>query len=236
MVNYPRKILLGGFCVVAVGFASYVLEPGNGVLPWYKPAGAEQSGSSVFGISENRPNMTPRVDLNSIDPTSNLSVAQVLQAVHDSLQRNDLASAKLLLDALKNKHSDDKQAPPIQENLQVRRGSADSIFPTASNDKPRKADGTFRRFQRATPRLSIKSGPSEVLTMTQSRPRMVPRFFQPTVVNGKPQPSDNVVQDATTTISPTPKMLPQEPRAETAPLTLVTARRLRRRWHQPQTS
>ncbi len=129
MINHPQKILFGGLVIGVLGVASYLLQSGKDEFPGSQP-GVGHSGPSVFGALDNRPITTPRIDLDSIDPTSNTSVAQVLQAVHDSLQRNDLASAKVLLDAVRTYRKgdkDDERTRSLQRELQVREGATDSV-------------------------------------------------------------------------------------------------------------
>ncbi len=76
------------------------------------------------------------------DDTSEADIAYVLQSVHDSLQRNDLTAAKVLLEAVLAVHSDLPQALALQQELRAReakqaRAAADAIV-TAS-DSPQAA-------------------------------------------------------------------------------------------------
>lgn len=144
MISHPQRILLGGLFVGVVGIASYVLQSDRGMFPG-KMSGGDRPGASVLGGFDGRRTAAPPIDSNSIDATSTASVGQVLQAIQDSLQRNDLASARVLLDAVRTYHKDDDQALALQKELQVRQAQADGATKNASKNDASDSSDTIRR-------------------------------------------------------------------------------------------
>ncbi|CAD6529936.1 DUF4148 domain-containing protein [Paraburkholderia sabiae] len=74
------------------------------------------------------------------DDTSDADIAFVLQAVTDNLQRNDLTTAKVLLDEVLAVHSDLPQALALQQELRVREARAAHAKPpvmVATSDNAR---------------------------------------------------------------------------------------------------
>ncbi|RKR39012.1 DUF4148 domain-containing protein [Paraburkholderia sp. BL17N1] len=119
MYSEPRKIVLAGLVVSAVAIAAYVSQAGKpwqstdefgaarGETPAYRTRGDTISGAVISGP------VTARSD-------SSGAPASSLQAVRNSLQRNDLAAAQAQLDAARSAHQDDDQVRALQKEVQAR--------------------------------------------------------------------------------------------------------------------
>jgi hypothetical protein len=90
------------------------------------------------------------------DSGSAAGVAQTLQAVRDSLQRNDLASARVLLNAMRALHKDDEQVSALRNDLQAREDKANPVADAPSLAHSGQPDKT-RELPRSVPRASARS-------------------------------------------------------------------------------
>jgi hypothetical protein len=134
VANHPKRLFLAGLVVGALALAGYAVRSGNGEFPGVPSSlgGHEASASATLdplsaGASESGP-----VVGGGPDDT----VAQILQAIRDSLQRNDLASARSLLNAVHALGKNDQQVLTLQRDLQAREEKSDDASRVAAADGP----------------------------------------------------------------------------------------------------
>jgi len=101
------------------------------------------------------------VELQRTNPASASShsddISHILQAIRDSLKRNDLASAKVLLGAVQTLHKDDSRALTLQKELQAREDKVDAVPQVAPTDIPTRT--TAKPTQSRT-RFPARAAPS----------------------------------------------------------------------------
>lgn len=114
-----RMFVAGGLLIGALALATLGLRFGN------RESAAKDADGRVDSAlpSAARP-VTPDAP---IEDPRNAGIARVLQAVHDSLQRGDLASAHVLLDAVLTMRSDEPQALLLKKELDAREAQAREI-------------------------------------------------------------------------------------------------------------
>lgn len=112
MNESSRMVVAGGVLIGALTLATLGLRFGN------RESSAKGADGHIDAslASTARP-VTP--DASSDDP-QNAGIARVLQAVHDSLQSGDLASAHVLLDAVLTMRANEPQALMLQKELAAR--------------------------------------------------------------------------------------------------------------------
>ncbi|WP_109480399.1 DUF4148 domain-containing protein [Paraburkholderia sp. C35] len=130
----------------------------------------------------------------SSDDRRNAGIARVLQAVHDSLQRGDLASAHLLLDAVLTMRSDEPQALLLKKELAAREEKA-------RNDKDRVALASVPDDRNATPpaqhaKAAVKTTPTHARAVPSRRVNQVPSTRA--VTTNDTTPSVDLRSNATT--------------------------------------
>jgi hypothetical protein len=130
MMNNLQRIFLTGLLLGALAIGAFVLRSNEEQLSGDQSI-VERYGGSTSGELDKSLTGTQRSSGRSDD-----GVAQILQAIQDSLQRNDLASAKVLLGAVQTLHKDDDRALPLQKELQAREGKADASLPVTRADEP----------------------------------------------------------------------------------------------------
>jgi hypothetical protein len=117
MSESNRMFVAGGLLVGALALTALGLRFGN------RESSANEANAPVdSAVSSAARPVTPDVPLD--DDARNAGIERVLQAVHDSLQRGDLASARVLLDAVLTMRADEPQALLLQKELAVREEQA----------------------------------------------------------------------------------------------------------------
>ncbi|MEX3971802.1 DUF4148 domain-containing protein [Paraburkholderia caribensis] len=111
-----RMVVAGGLLIGALVLATLGLRFGN-----RETAARDTEGRVDSAMSSAARPVTPDATL---DDPRNAGVARALQAVHDSLQRGDLASAHVLLDAVLTMRSDEPQALLLKKELAAREAQA----------------------------------------------------------------------------------------------------------------
>jgi Domain of unknown function (DUF4148) len=134
MTNHPKRLILVGLVVAALAIAGYAARSGNGEFPGTlsRFGGHDASASGALDTLSTGSSGSGPVVGGSPDDT----VAQILQAIRDSLQRNDLASARSLLNAVHAFGKDDKQVLTLQRDLQAREEKTDDAPRVAAADEP----------------------------------------------------------------------------------------------------
>jgi hypothetical protein len=123
-ISHPKIVTVASVLMGALTIAMFVMRPGKGELPGYQ-SGLEHREASVSGAPDSGPSRAQVSGRVIADSQSDAVVAQVLDAVRTSLQRNDLASAKVLLGAEQALYKDDKRVLDLQRELQAREAMAD---------------------------------------------------------------------------------------------------------------
>ena len=118
-ISHPKIVTVASVLMGALTITMFVMRPGKGELPGYQ-SGLEHREASVSGAPDSGPSRAQVSGRVIADSQSDAVVAQVLDAVRTSLQRNDLASAKVLLGAEQALHKDDKRVLDLQRELQAR--------------------------------------------------------------------------------------------------------------------
>jgi hypothetical protein len=117
MMNESSRIFVaGGVLIGALMLASLGLRFGN-----QESAAKDADGRIDTSLASAARPVTADTP---VDDPQNAGIARVLQAVHDSLQSGDLASAHLLLDAVLTMRKDEPQALLLQKELAAREESA----------------------------------------------------------------------------------------------------------------
>ncbi|WP_036000761.1 DUF4148 domain-containing protein [Paraburkholderia caribensis] len=114
-----RMFVAGGLLIGALVLATLGFRFGN-----RESAARDTEGRVDSAISSAARPVTPDT---TVDDPRNAGIARVLQAVHDSLQRGDLASAHVLLDAVLTMRSDEPQALLLQKELAAREAQARAL-------------------------------------------------------------------------------------------------------------
>jgi len=128
MMNTPKRTLLAGLLLGALVIGASVMRSGE-------EKRTHDDGASSSGELDSGPVDALKSNSASVREHSD-EVARILQAVRDSLKRNDLASAKVLLGAVQTLHKDDSQALTLQKELQAREGTGETVFPATTPDNP----------------------------------------------------------------------------------------------------
>ncbi|WP_158938940.1 DUF4148 domain-containing protein [Burkholderia sp. S171] len=152
------RTLLAGLFVGALVIGASVMRSGEDKLAGAR-SGSQRDNASISGELDNSPVETPRSEPASANGHSD-EISHILQAIRDSLKRNDLASAKVLLGAVQKLHMDDSGALTLQKELQAREEKADLVPPVAPPDNPRNTAAPTR----STPRLPARAGRSHEST------------------------------------------------------------------------
>ena len=117
MVTHPKRLVFAGIFVAALAVTSY--------LPRLMQTGLHhnQSANDAYddaGSAGGMPDGAPVSGAVSAGTRGDESPARILQAVRDSLQRNDLASAEVLLRAARTLDINNPQAIALQHDLDAR--------------------------------------------------------------------------------------------------------------------
>jgi hypothetical protein len=119
MSESGRVFVAGGVLIGALTLAALGLRFGN-----RESAANEADGRIDTSLASAARPVTPGAPDASVDDPQNAGIARVLQAVHDSLQSGDLASAHVLLDAVLTMRKDEPQALLLQKELSAREAAA----------------------------------------------------------------------------------------------------------------
>lgn len=121
-----RMFVASGLLIGALVLATLGLRLGN-----RESAAKDTDGRVDSALSSAARPVTPDAP---VDDPRNAGIARVLQAVHDSLQRGDLASARVLLDAVLTMRSDEPQALLLQKELAAREAQARDMRSVSLNE------------------------------------------------------------------------------------------------------
>jgi hypothetical protein len=135
MMSNPKRTLLAGLLFGALVIGASVMRSGEDKLSGAQ-SGSGRNGASTAGELDNGPVETRRSNPASASGHSD-DISHILQAIRDSLKRNDLASAKVLLGAVQTLNKDDSRAVSLQKELQAREEKADPVPPVSPPDNPR---------------------------------------------------------------------------------------------------
>ncbi|SOE96224.1 protein of unknown function [Burkholderia sp. D7] len=193
MLSTPKRTVLAGLLVGALVIGASVMRSGEGTL-------SKRDGASVSGELDNSSTEARGTNADSTSGHSD-DVAHILQAVRDSLKRNDLASAKVLLGAVQTLHKDDSRALTLEKELQAREGKVDAGPSVMALDKPPNTSKPIRFASRPSAKSDrTRDSASPVREHTAGMSRH-------STVTGRPQvkaPSDDGVSvDAS---SPAPEV------------------------------
>jgi hypothetical protein len=184
MMNNPQRIFLTGLLLGALAVGAFVLRSNEEKLSGDQSI-VERYGASTSGELDKSLTETRRSNPISTSGRSDDDVAQILQAIRDSLQRNDLASANVLLGAVQTLHKDDDRALPLQKELQAREGKADTSLPVTRADKPPDTLNSTRSASRSSARAdssrdgSFPAREHAITTPRRSRLRSAPQVKLP---------------------------------------------------------
>jgi hypothetical protein len=157
MMSNPKRTLLAGLLLGALVIGASVMRSGEDKLSGAR-SGPERDGASISGELDNGSVETQRSEPAPSGHSDDIS--HILQVIRDSLKRNDLASAKVLLGAVQTLHMDDSRALTLQKELQAREEKADLVPPVAPPDNP----WNTAKSTRSTPRLPARAGRSHEST------------------------------------------------------------------------
>jgi hypothetical protein len=152
MVTHPKRLVFAGIFVVALAVASFLPRMLHNALHTDQSA---SDGYDSSGLSDGTPDAPRTSGPVPSDKHSDASPAQILQAVRDSLHRNDLESAEVLLRAARALDINNEQAVALQHELDARR--------------------TQTQTQTQTQTASPAANPTDVVTVPQAESRSIPR-------------------------------------------------------------
>jgi hypothetical protein len=165
MVTYPKRLVFAGIFVVALAVTSYLprlvqnaLHNNQSSSDGYDSAGFVGGGQE--GSRTSAAKQPPK--------HSDASPAQILQAVRDSLRRNDLESAEVLLGAARALDINNEQAIALQHDLDTRRTQTQTASPPAPGSE---VITIPRAESRSIPRSARTVNPTE---QTRERTKRVP--------------------------------------------------------------
>ena len=150
-MSTPKRTFLTGLLFGALAIGAFALQS-SGDKRSADQSSVERNGTSASGELDKTLTGTLKSDTAPTSGSSDDGVAQTLQVVRDSLQRNDLASAKVLLGAVQTLHKDDDRALTLQKELQAREGKADASPPVTRADKPPDTSKSTRSTSRSSTR------------------------------------------------------------------------------------
>jgi len=153
-MSNPKRTLLAGLLFGALVIGASVMRSGEDKLSGAQ-SGSGRNGASTAGELDNGPVETRRSNPASASGHSD-DISHILQAIRDSLKRNDLASAKVLLGAVQTLNKDDSRAVSLQKELQAREEKADPVPPVSPPDNPR----STAQSTRTTMRSPVRAGRS----------------------------------------------------------------------------
>ncbi|CAG4913833.1 hypothetical protein [Paraburkholderia saeva] len=122
MISSQKSIVLAGLMIGVLALAVTVKPPGRDALS-ASLAGFDHDGASASGHVQ-MPAASARSGPVSADDTVDADIAQALQAVRYALQRNDLVSARQLLDAVHALHRGNAEVAALQSSLAFRESEA----------------------------------------------------------------------------------------------------------------
>lgn len=137
MTNHRGRLFLAGALVGALAIAGYAVRSDIGAFPGGLSdfGGQDDSASGALDPPSSRASGSGSGSV-GVGGSSDEILGQTLQAIRDSLQRNDLASARSLLNAVQAFGKDDKQVVALQKDLQAREKRSDDAPRVAAVDKP----------------------------------------------------------------------------------------------------
>jgi len=235
MMSNPKRTLLAGLLFGALVIGASVMRSGEDKLSGAQ-SGSGRNGASTAGELDNGPVETRRSNPASASGHSD-DISHILQAIRDSLKRNDLASAKVLLGAVQTLNKDDSRAVSLQKELQAREEKADPVPPVSPPDNPR----STAQSTRTTMRSPVRAGRShesafpvrEHATSTSHRSRITDARQIRTASNGAintvaPTIAQTVAPTIAQTVAPTmaPTVASTQARPALSPATPPTEQAL----------
>jgi hypothetical protein len=134
MISIPKRLLLAGVLVSALAMTVGAVWSGRDELAG-DHFGVGRDNASASGAPDNNSAGSMGSGTVSADGSSDAGVAPTLQAIRNSLERNDLASARLLLNELLALHQDNEQALALQKDLQAREQKTHDAPPAEHADR-----------------------------------------------------------------------------------------------------
>ena len=185
------RIFFAGLLISALAIAGYLTLSSEDEPP-QDHSDVKPYDASASGAPDDSMNGSSNSGLVSSDGSLNADIAPALQAVRNSLQRNDLDSAKVLLDAEQNLHQDDEQVLALQKELHAREDEAAGAPPVARVDKPPKTLEPTRPPSQPSARVGVHDSSLRVREQAADTTRHARGFHTPEV-KVSPQKDVNVV-------------------------------------------
>jgi Domain of unknown function (DUF4148) len=155
MMSNPKRTLLAGILLGALVIGASVMRSGEDKLPGAQSA-SERDGASVSGDLDSGSVASQRSNAAAASGHSD-DISHILQAIRESLKRNDLASAKVLLGAVQTLHKDDSRALTLQKELQAREEKSDLAPPVAPPDTSRNTAKSTAKSSRSATRSPARA-------------------------------------------------------------------------------
>jgi hypothetical protein len=199
MVTHPKRLVFAGIFVVALAVTSLLPRVLHNGLHTDQSASDGYDSSGFAGGTPDALRTSGAVPSNT---QSDASPAHILQAVRDSLQRNDLESAEVLLRAARALDINNEQAVALQHDLDARRTQTQIASPAAI------ATDVITMPQaesRSTPRAARAVNRTE---QTRERTKRVPLHARDAtdIPAELPAARDTPVETAAT-VAPVPKVI-----------------------------
>ncbi|MBN3756678.1 hypothetical protein G3N95_27330 [Paraburkholderia sp. Tr-20389] len=212
MSESSRMFVAGGVLIGALALATLGLRFGN-----RESSAKEADGHIDASLASGALPVIPDAP---VDDPQNAGIARVLQAVHDSLQSNDLASARVLLDAVLTMRANEPQALMLQKELAAREAMARGVQTSTFDRQGDARSATHAHASRKTLHarvhhvtdhdeeedLSVNNPPPPVDIRSTSAKNDTTSDIQ----NAQPEP-EAATQTATTTTTEEPPAPPAAP-------------------------
>lgn len=158
-MNKASKLLLAGLIFSEIAIAAYITVSRETGLS-RDAFTVEHDRAPPSESADDSPHESLVSGLVSLDANFDSDIAQLLHAVQNSLQRNDLVSAKVLLDAVDPLHEGDEQVLTLKKTLRAREDLAAGVQTVARVDKPSELHEPARPKVRLFPRVDHVRGGS----------------------------------------------------------------------------
>ncbi|TDN62484.1 DUF4148 domain-containing protein [Paraburkholderia sp. BL10I2N1] len=133
MIRESRKIFLAGLVISALAITAYVSRSNQHLAG--DQSSFERNDASASRGRDDMASGSVRLAPAFADSSSNAGMAQTLEAARDSLRRNDLVSARVLLDSMRSLHQDDEEVQALERDLRAREDMAEQASPVAHPEK-----------------------------------------------------------------------------------------------------
>ncbi|WP_118179497.1 hypothetical protein [Paraburkholderia phosphatilytica] len=152
MNSRPMQIALLGLVAVALLLIAYALRPGS-ASAWGSGPGLHDDTLAARAADSESGGTLRSVSTTADDAQPDADIAQIVDAARESLRKNNLAAAKLLLDTAQSVHPHDPRVLSLQRDLQARENiaseTAAASAPSVHPHTAKRAGGSWHGYDYA---------------------------------------------------------------------------------------